>query len=310
MSFRIAPSLRDLFLAVGLRDQLDDLGRAPPRDSFPCGTVSTDRSVIVGKDRWLFIHEGTNDWHLQKTGQLTLTPAGIDLWTQLFSRRKAYFERLGVPYAHIYVPEKCCVYPEYRPDEPKLSLHRPICQLMPSLGTEVLYPLDVLQAAKALAPTYYRSNSHWTWFGSYLVASVLWRQLGFEEAEAIPVVSRNPVQQDLAVKFEGLPLENYHELDIARYVVFTNETQVKGHVGRFKYIHNPSAENDLRVLIYGDSYAYDHNFAAWFSHQFRHIFCAWQSSLNCQLIETLRPDAVITQMAERYLVALPKDVLE
>ena len=83
----------------------------------------------------------------------------------------------------------------------------------------------------------------------------------------------------------------------------------QGHVGRFKHLHNPAARHDCRVLIFGDSYAYDAHLAAWFALQCRDVWCAWQVGLQQPLIDQLAPDVVIGEMTERFVTRLPVDQL-
>lgn len=312
MTVSIAPGLRDLFLGTGIRDELDNLRRALacPRVPVPCGSISADGSVLVGNDDWLFVHGGGNDWQQQASGRLQLTPFGLEQWAQLLSRRKSHFDDIGIRYALLIVPEKSCVYSEYLPEGTSPSQQRPVMQLLPLLGSETSYPLTPLRAGKALAPTYYRQNSHWTWFGAYLAAAEIWRRLGILEKEMTPALLSRPVQQDLASKFDCFPDGNYHELDVADRLIFTNQSEIGGHVGRFKHLHNPDAPYHSRVLICGDSYAYDHNLAAWFSFQYRDVFCSWQFGIQKALVEATQPDIVVAQIAERFLIRLPTDALE
>lgn len=197
----IPAPLREAFLSVGIRDQMDDLrravARAPAAAAWPCGQVSDDNSAIVGRDGWLFLNGGHNHWSEQAAGQFTLTPHGCELWTSLLQRRRDRMQRRGIRYAHLFAPEKVCVYPELHPAATPLSPQRPVMQIMSQQGAEhsaVHYPAQALRAGKTLAPTYYRGNSHWTWFGAWLACQELWLQLGIPVREDIPATRQYPVQ--------------------------------------------------------------------------------------------------------------------
>lgn len=307
----VPAALREVFLAVGLRDQVDDLRRAiaAPRPPLACGQVSEDGAAIAGRDGWLFLHGGNNQWHEQAAGHFRLTPAGLALWVQLLQRRRETLAAQGRRYAQLFVPEKACVYPELHPDAAPPSAERPLMQLMAAAGPHIHYPVQALRAGKGLAPTFHRGNSHWTAWGAYLACLPLWQQLGIEAGDEAPPLYQRPLQQDLSVKFPGQPDENWHELDVAHLLAFSNESEVHGHVGRFKHLHNPAARNDCRVLIFGDSYAYDAHLAAWFALQCRDVYCAWQVGLQQSLIDQWAPDIVMAEMAERFVTRLPVDQL-
>lgn len=305
----IPAALREVFLSVGLRDQLDDLRRAIAQPPLRCGQISEDGAAIAGRDGWLFLHAGNNQWNEQAAGHFRLTPAGLALWTQLLQRRRDWLAARGKRYAHLFVPEKACVYPELHADAAPPSPLRPVVELMAQAGPDIHYPLQALRAGKGLAPTFHRGNSHWTAYGAYLACLPLWAQLGITPGDETPPLSQRPLQQDLSVKFPGQPDENWHELELGHLLAFSNEAQVNGHVGRFKHLHNPAANNRCRVLIFGDSYAYDAHLAAWFALQCTDVYCAWQVGLQQPLIEQLAPDIVISEMAERFVTRLPTDLL-
>jgi len=307
----IPAALREVFLSVGLRDQLDDLRRAlaQPRPLLACGTVSEDGAAMVGRDGWLFLHGGNNQWNEQAAGHFRLTPAGVQVWGQLLQHRRNWLAVRGMRFSHLFVPEKVCVYPELHPAAAPPSAARPVLQLMDGAAPDLHYPVHALRSGKGLAPTYHRGNSHWTAYGAYLACLPLWAQLGIvPDDSAVPIFQR-PIQQDLTVKFSGQPDENWHELDVTQLLVSTNEHEVSGHIGRFKHLHNAHAKNDCRVLFFGDSYAFDAHLAAWFALQCRDVFCAWQVGVQQPLIEQLAPDIVISEMAERFVTRLPTDLL-
>ncbi|MFN9451098.1 MAG: alginate O-acetyltransferase AlgX-related protein [Rubrivivax sp.] len=306
---------REVFLSLAVRDAMDDLRRAmaQPRPVLQAGTVSEDGAAIAGRDGWLFLHAGNNQWNEQAAGHLTLTPDGLVLWAALLQQRRQAMAQQGRRYAHLFVPEKSCVYPEWQREPQAPSPQRPVVQLMAHLAAQgvqdVHYPLAALRAGIGLAPTFHRGNSHWTAWGAYLACRALWPRLGIEVSDTPPPLLQRPAQQDLSVKFDNQADENWHELDVGPWLAYTNEAQVPGHQGRFKHLHNPQAQNHCRVLIFGDSYAYDAHLAAWFALQCRDVFCVWQLGVQQTLIDQLSPDVVITEMAERFATRLPVDQL-
>ncbi len=301
------------FAGAGLGDRIDDLRRDldPHAARRPaCGATSADGSAIAGRDGWLYLHEGSNGWSDQAGGRARLSADGLALWQQVLDRRRRWFAGRGIRFAQLFVPEKACVYPEPHPDAEPPSRLRPVLQLVPpGSPADLHYPVEALRAGRTLAPTYHRTNSHWTWWGAYLAAAGLFDTFGLRIADAVPPVFETAVQHDLAVKFDGVPDETWRGVDGSVWRDYTNEAQIAGHQGRLSHFLNPSAPNACRVLIFGDSYTFDHGLAAWFAFHCREVLCLWQTGVSDALVAQTRPDIVVAEMAERFVARVPVDGL-
>ena len=304
--------LSPVFTSVAWQDEFERVSeylRRPSSCSIAPGTVSGDNSAVMGRDGWHYIHQGSNQWLLQARGQLFLRSEVLKAWCALLASRDSWLKSRGARYAHIFVPEKIVVLPEHHLEGDEISPERPVVQITQNSPVEILYPVDALRKAQSSAPIWYRSNSHWNWHGAYVAASILWRHLGFVEGQVRPILRRALREHDLAVKWPNCVREIFHELDVRALLTFSNDAKIQGHVGRIRQWRNVDAPNSVRVLIFGDSYAYDHNFAAWFVQQCSEVVCVWYSGIEGNIVELVKPDIVVTQMAERYAAQIPVDRL-
>ena len=69
--------------------------------STASGTVEANRftrdgKLLVGKGRWLFLDNDTNNVVRQHTGDLLFSPAGLRRWQLVLGNRTAWAERMGV----------------------------------------------------------------------------------------------------------------------------------------------------------------------------------------------------------------------
>lgn len=65
------------------------------------------------------------------------------------------------------------------------------------------------------------------------------------------------------------------------------------------------------VMLFGNSFSEfrPHQLTAMLSETFRNVHFIWSTGLDWDLIERIRPNIVITEIAERFMSTLPKDDL-
>ena len=136
-----------------------------------------DRSsdlVKVGKDGWLYFFMDKRN--IAAFGQ---QDTGINHRALAKMQRKHNFcSERGIIYMPLIIPTKTSVYPEYLPDRMARqlgTLHEDVTYLHRFLKTKSsgIRSVDLLKpflAAKANAPIYFRTDSHWTEYGAYIAA--------------------------------------------------------------------------------------------------------------------------------------------
>lgn len=278
------------------------------------GVVSRNMIAVAGIDGFLFITNGANRWERQYLGDLRAEPSWAPGWIALLHRRREEAMRRGVTLLNVVVPEKQSVLPEYRWPSPLPDAgNRPLRVLLDALGgdPEIFYLADALIEAKQFAPTYFRHNSHWTASGCCHAMAGLLRGAGVIDIPADLAFAYRAVNvaQDLPPHFfERPPLGATAFLDPAGTYLFEHRPyESTGRLSGTRYaVSNPDAIDDRRVLIFGDSFSYDMGLAAFMSAIFRETIFIWSKDVEWSEVDAHRPDIVLWESAERFLVTIPQ----
>lgn len=285
-----------------------------------------NREIIHrGSDGWLFLIGGTNGVLLQYRRSL----AGwwhLRRWARLIEARAARAQALGIRYVHTVVPEKLSVYDNRTLDldyDPRLSPARRLARRLAGMGGYVDLVAPLRAARDDGAPLYRRTDSHWTYEGCLVGYRALLRACS---AVAPPDIAERPRFPhdglwDLGDKLPDRPRETVENWavhrDAARSyaspLVESYESAGRAgdlHVGAHVIYRNPSPQADPRTLVlFGDSYAH---FApimltSFLAETFREMHFVWSSSIDWTYVERVRPDILMFEMAERFLVRIPSD---
>ena len=78
------------------------------------GEISDDRSVVVGRNGWCFIYEGSNNYRAACHDKCLVTLG--DEWARLIEQRQRICGALGILFLHLIVPNKATLMPEHFPE--------------------------------------------------------------------------------------------------------------------------------------------------------------------------------------------------
>lgn len=300
--------------AIGQLDVALDLAAGPghPGSGLKPGTTSANQIAVAGDAGYMFIANGANQWERQYAGELPVPPAWIEGWVKVIDSRRSAAHGRGVALRQMVVPEKQAVYFERRwPNVADPGGKRPLRILQANLpGDVLLYPDTDLRAAKARAPTYFRHNSHWTPSGCLVALGTILDGLepGIEQNSIAFTCTRETQQLDLAGHFfEPAPAEERLTLVPAGEVFFDNKQyETTGRVTGSSYgVRNTSAPDPRKLILFGDSYAYDEGLAAALSAVFSEVVFIWSKAVLWDQVAAFGSDVVVWQSAERFLATLP-----
>jgi alginate O-acetyltransferase complex protein AlgJ len=252
-------------------------------------------------------------WHLRR-------------WARLIEARAARAQALGIRYVHTIVPEKLSIYDDRTLDldfDPRLSPARRLARRLARMSGYVDLVAPLRAARDDGEPLYRRTDSHWTYEGCLIGYRALLRACG---AVAPPDIAERPRFPhdglwDLGDKLPERPRETVVNWAVHRDasrayaspLVESYEAAGKAgdlHVGAHVIYRNPSPQADPRTLVlFGDSYAH---FApimltSFLAETFREMHFVWSSSIDWGYVERVRPDILMFEMAERFLVRIPSD---
>jgi tetratricopeptide (TPR) repeat protein len=288
------------------------------------GLVSDDGSSIIGEDGWIYIYSGSNNFFEYFTGKRELNYDQLSQWIKTLELRINWHQAKSIKYLHLFVPNKLAIYPEFFPNNISIKCQRPIIQLQQSCGNLFIYPAENLVNNKNIFRLYEKQNSHWSFWGCFLVYEILCHKFGI-----IPNLQllEYPIQvvtekADLGIKFNLQEIRLHHEVDFKSSIVYDNELINYCNRGSIRILRNTHADSG-KMIIFGDSFSnpgypkynnhkkrHIHRLASLFAETIREVHFIWSPWIDYEYIEREKPDFVVTEMAERFLVSVPEDNLK
>lgn len=282
--------------------------------------------VHVGEEGWLFLTGGANPpirMYRRGLGRSLL----LWRWARLLAARARRCRRRGIRYLHLSVPEKLSVYADKAPAlaiDPSLGSGQQLCRI---IGNERLCPdvVGPLAAARESGETFLRTDSHWSSEGCRVAHDVICRTLDapirwrLEDRRCVVV---KDFVGDLGVKLappQGELLKRWMVRKDAVRIGANELVRRYEEAGRAGDLHrgacvvyrNEAPDADpRRLLLFGDSYsAFDyHGLSAMLAETFREVHFIWSSAIDWGYVDRVRPDLVLTELAERFMIWFPSDL--
>ena len=285
--------------------------------------MKNTNNVIFGKDDWLFLGEGTNDFMSYVRGNKKLSTAITNNWINLLLTRKKWFHATGIKYIHVFAPEKATVYPEFLLENVNQNLGH-ISVLSQRNPDVFLNVLPYFRSIKNKHQLYSKTDTHWNYFGAFACYQLICSILGYEFNTDI-VNGENKfikVLYDLGGKLTPPQYENIQTLKkklksersfsnlLIRYKEKNSiENEVGLHVGSRVIFNNNKAMHQEKVIIFGDSFSEYRlgRLTEMFAETFSEVHFCWSASIDYNYIKRIKPNIVITELCERFAVMVPND---
>jgi alginate O-acetyltransferase complex protein AlgJ len=290
--------------------------------------------VLIGQDGWLFLKGGSNYLISFYQEASKFNTHMIQSWHDLLKHRYDSFKKRGITYAHLFVPNKLSVYPEFAGVELKNFNGHPICALMNWLAdtnltgarwTEcIVNPLTFYQEKKKNYLLYWKTDTHWTYWGCYWAYVLICRKIGippnedlmhkdFGETEMVMDLGGKltpPVKEK--VKFYQIVKNSkrVYANKIVRYKEKNNlENDVGLHIGSHVIYKNYMAPNKEKVILFGDSFSEYRPLllTGLLAETFKEVHYVWSTSIDFDYVWANKPHIVITEIVERFMPQVPSD---
>jgi len=275
--------------------------------------VSPSKSVIIGRRGWLFYtEEGSIDYY---RGTRPFSQADLVRWQQILEARRDWLADRGIRYLFVIAPDKDTIYPEYMPSRiSRLRTTTRLDQLIAHLHAysdlEVLDLRQALLDAKGTDPIYRLTDTHWNDLGAFVAyREVMQRLAGWlPTGGPAPLSSfeprRYPASGDLAgmLSLDGVLVEDWLDLLPRTPRRAHPQGAVPPGYGESRVQDTDDAGLPTAVMLH-DSFG--RNLVPLVAEHFRHIVFAWTLTVDPTLLRDERPDVVIQESAERFLMARP-----
>jgi len=148
---------------------------------YHLGSSVVPERIVVGEDGWLYLGKEWADPIQQRRGVDTLSASELEQWVAGVQARQAWLRARGILFLFVVAPDKVTIYPEHLPSWARSRRGRTprqkIVQRLRRAGIPVVDPTRALRDAKATAPVYPKTDSHWNDFGAFVAYREIARYL-------------------------------------------------------------------------------------------------------------------------------------
>ncbi len=310
------------------KSKSDTQPQAPATNATKATAVLAEKLVHEGDDGWLFLVAGSNHVLNMYQHKSSFTPTMAKAWVKLLKDRSKRFSSKGIQYLHLPAPEKLTVLHKFYRGKIENIEGSPIHQMAKNHAADIpclvnVLPLFAKQVDKTLL--YWKTDTHWSFWGCFSAYQLLCARMGVKPNTDLLQYpySEGPVLFDLGAKLEDPIKETgrFYQLtqnaqrSYANTMVRYKEEQglineANLHVGSSVVYRNKS-ENavDKCVMLFGDSFSEyrDHLLTGMLAETFREVHFVWNGSIDYKYVDKIKPDVVITELAERFMTRIPDD---
>ncbi len=290
---------------------------------FPVGLKSRDDVGQIGRDGHLFLTGGNNALRDQYSEPRDASAAAqleakAGMWASAIRASKDALDQLGIPFIQVVIPEKLTALRHLAPlpVSGPTPLYRRLNELMENESSYLDF-LPMFESWSGDIGAWQRNDTHCSPAGSLAMTRSLLDWLPgcdpslLDDVELTQTVYRNG---DLSPKFFDIPLLDKQFMpapgtlgdpDIEHAYSYT-----PGHfVGSHNIWTNASAPIKKKVVVFGNSFfggiSSPTRLGWWFSRLFSEYHMKWDAAVDMEYVKDVRPDFVIAQSIERFLVRPP-----
>ncbi len=276
-------------------------------------------NVLLGKDGWLFYSDGRMVDDI--SGARPFSDAELEGWRTLLTGRRDWLKERGIRYLFVVPPDKQSIYPEHLPDwliaraKPPQRLDQFVNYMRDHSDVPILDLRGVLLEAKKLGRIYLQTDTHWNDAGAAAANRRIvlkLASLGVPAAAPDPEAFHETVADepggDLARMLgqEKYLAEKGVRLLAPKPPLMPLEARVDTGLITKKWIpgteprvsENPAAAG--KAVMFRDSFGT--RLSNFLGYSFRRTVYVWQQNWDKGFIEKEKPDVVIDEMLERFLI--------
>lgn len=266
-------------------------------------------------------------------------------WRHAIYTRERRLRAMNIIYRHITIPEKITIYDnlvDFKIDwrgSPALRLYHqdPYFKRFPirlarfdqyirrrNLWRKTLIDLvGPLRRQRDHQHLYLRTDTHWTFEGRMIGYREVCRAFGahpvgdFHERRTeyhpdfsgdLGSVCEPKIKEGATFRLVQRASRRVYASPIVEYRERIGEPQTL-HTGSHVVWHNEQAPDPRRMVLFGDSYSHfaPIQLAIMLAETFRELHFVWSTKFDYGLVERVKPDLVLTEMAERFIFRPPDD---
>lgn len=291
----------------------DDAAQNQPY--FPAREMN---GTIFGRDDWMFCNYDNSIGYY--CGSNLMSEQQMADRLSLMQRLQQICDSRGIKLQFMIAPNKEQVYSEFMPtytiENSYKKVQRFVDYARQNSSIKIIYPLEELRAAKNIMSTYYKYDTHWNHYGSFIATQALYKAMGLAYVSPDSVSYTDGSCIWGLVITAGLSWQDY-ERDYDHIPDYKPEVELFNTEGEIDFIHteksavyrtDSTAADDSRFVMIGDSFRL--YMMPYLERDFAHVSIAHRDNVNDVCDDIRQADILVVECVERLDDSLNGTILE
>ena len=274
--------------------------------------------TIFGRDDWMFCNYDNSIGYY--CGSNLMSEHQMADRLSLMQRLQQICDSRGIKLQFMIAPNKEQVYSEFMPtytiENSYKKVQRFVDYARQNSSIKIIYPLEELRAAKNIMSTYYKYDTHWNHYGSFIATQALYKAMGLAYVSPDSVSYTDGSCIWGLVITAGLSWQDY-ERDYDHIPDYKPEVELFNTDGEIDFIHteksavyrtDSTAADDSRFVMIGDSFRL--YMMPYLERDFAHVSIAHRDNVNDVCDDIRQADILVVECVERLDDSLNGTILE
>lgn len=293
-------------------------GSADSSDKLPYFPAREMNGTIFGRDDWMFCNYDNSIAYY--CGSNLMSEQQMKDKLSLMQKLQNICDSRGVQLQFMIAPNKEQVYSEYMPTYTIENSYKRVPEFIDYVkrnsSVKIIYPIDELRAAKSTMSTYYKYDTHWNHYGSFIATQALYKDMGLDYVSPDSVnYSEGSCIWGLVIT-AGLSWKDY-ERDYDHIPDYKPEIELFNTDGEIDHIHteksavyrtDSTASNQSRFVMVGDSFRL--YMMPYLERDFQHVSIAHRDNIHDIEADIRQADILVVECVERLDDSLNGTILQ
>ena len=293
-------------------------GGANSSDKLPYFPAREMNGTIFGRDNWMFCNYDNSIAYY--CGSNLMSEQQMKDKLSLMQKLQNICDSRGVQLQFMIAPNKEQVYSEYMPTYTIENSYKRVPGFIDYVkrnsAVKIIYPIDELCAAKSTMSTYYKYDTHWNHYGSFIATQALYKEMGLDYVSPDSVnYSEESCIWGLVIT-AGLSWKDY-ERDYDHIPDYKPEIELFNTDGEIDHIHteksavyrtDSTASNQSRFVMVGDSFRL--YMMPYLERDFSHVSIAHRDNIHDIEDDIRQADILVVECVERLDDSLNGTILQ
>lgn len=293
-------------------------GSADSSDKLPYFPAREMNGTIFGRDDWMFCNYDNSIAYY--CGSNLMSEQQMKDKLSLMQKLQNICDSRGVQLQFMIAPNKEQVYSEYMPTYTIENNYKRVPEFIDYVkrnsSVKIIYPIDELRAAKSTMSTYYKYDTHWNHYGSFIATQALYKDMGLDYVSPDSVnYSEGSCIWGLVIT-AGLSWKDYerdydHIPDYKPEIELFNTDGVIDHIHTEKsavYRTDSTAQNNSNFVMVGDSFRL--YMMPYLERDFQHVSIAHRDNIHDIEDDIRQADILVVECVERLDDSLNGTILQ